>query len=630
MKRDHPFEEVYTPSGLDADQGAWFVGPTLSRRRLSALTIILFVVFGALLLRSADLMIIQGAFWSRIAQRNHTRTIALPAARGEIRDHHGRVLATNTPVFTAIIFPDRLPKEVSDRSALLTSLASIIGVSLDDLASAITNAKGAEYAVVREDLTHEQALPLMATLPNEYASVLFRPERHYVDDDGRAMIGNVIGFTGRVGPDEYQQMRARGYRQDDLIGKQGVERAYEEQLRGINGEIAYDVGADGSIQGEQFQHPPTAGGDITLTIDLELHKRIAQAIARFAHGKNGAVIVEDIPTGALRALVSFPDFSSNSFVGARDSKTIEQLLTDAHRPLYFRAISGQYPPGSTIKPFYATGALSDGAITPATTVNSRGGIRLGDSSFPDWKAGGHGMTDVSKALAESVNTFFYLAMGGYPLRDGQYPRSTGIGVSRMGTILKAFGFMAPTGVDLFGESIGFFPSEQWKQEIKRERWYIGDTYHLAIGQGDLLVTPLQLVSALVRIATGGKAKRPVVVERLTDTRGNVLRQIASDPLSSVDFREQAFATVRAGMRRAVTSGSARQLADLPIAVAGKTGTAQWSSRMPTHSWFIGFGPYEHPQIALAVLVEEGGEGSGPALSIAKEIFQWYAEHPSEL
>lgn len=614
MNRQTPFEEVYTPSGVAPERSALYVGPTLSRRRILVLSILIAAVFALFGLRSFQLTVLEHDAWQRRASRNRTRAIVLPAARGEIRDRNGTILATNTPKFAVVVFPDQLPKNLTDRALALETIGKQLNSDSAELARKLSEASG-DYVVVEDSLTREQALPLMSSLSPAYTSVLFRPEREYLDGNGKMLLGNLLGFTGRVGKIEYAQRAALGYRFDDLLGKQGIEKEYETTLRGSHGELVYEVGADGSIQTEISQTPARAGQDVTLTIDAGLEQRIARAIARFAPGKNGAVVVVDTNTGALRALVSFPDYSPNLFSANSDPKRLASLLSDPRRPLFSRAVSGQYPSGSTIKPFFAIGALSDGIVSATTTIMSRGGIRIADSFFPDWKAGGHGRTNVSTAIAESVNSFFYLIFGGYPLSDGQYPQRKGVGVERMENIAKAFGFGALTGVDVPGEQEGFFPTPLWKQDEKKERWYIGDTYHLAIGQGDLLVTPLQLAVATARVANNGRGYRPFIVESAAELQ----------PLLPTGFTAESFRVVQEAMRKAVTYGSARALADLPIAVAGKTGTAQWHTTRSPHSWFIGYAPYQKPAIALSVIVEEGGEGSGPALSIAKEIFQWYAD-----
>jgi penicillin-binding protein 2 len=282
--------------------------------------------------------------------------------------------------------------------------------------------------------------------------------------------------------------------------------------------------------------------------------------------------------------------------------------------MFPRAVAGEYPSGSTFKPFVAYAALSEGLVDAHSSFVSTGGVRIGQWFFPDWKAGGHGVTDVRKAIAESVNTYFYIIGGGY--ND-----FTGLGVKRIREYAEKFGFGSKMGVDLPSEAPGFLPSKDWKQEAKGERWYVGDTYNLAIGQGDVLVSPLQMATATAKVANGGKDITPRVVEEID---GEPTAPPSVPDIEDLD--ERAMQIVREGMRRTVTVGSARYLQTVPTPVAGKTGTAQTPGDKPTHAWFTGFGPYEDPNITLAVLVENGGGGSEVAVPLARDIFNWWFEN----
>jgi penicillin-binding protein 2 len=315
--------------------------------------------------------------------------------------------------------------------------------------------------------------------------------------------------------------------------------------------------------------------------------------------------------------VSLPPFDSNAFVDGIDPVLYHRLLDDPNLPLIHRAIAGEYPSGSVFKPVVAYAALAEGIISEQTTVMSRGGLSVGPWFFPDWKAGGHGLTDVKKAIADSVNTFFYMVGGGYE-------SMAGLGVDRITSTARLFGFGQKTGISLTGEADGFLPSSAWKEEAKGERWYVGDTYHLAIGQGDLLVTPLQMAVATAMIANDGRRLTPNLIEGVDGYASSYAppKQPEVDPTIHLD----ALRVVREGMRRTVTHGTARSLQDLPFAVAGKTGTAQTPKEGKTHAWFTGFAPSEDPQIAVVVLLEDAGEGSEFATPVARVIFEWWAKH----
>ncbi len=285
-------------------------------------------------------------------------------------------------------------------------------------------------------------------------------------------------------------------------------------------------------------------------------------------------------------------------------------------PLFNRSISGEYPSGSTVKIVVATAALEEKVISENTTVVSTGGLHIGAWTFPDWKPGGHGVVDVRKAIANSVNTFFYYVGGGY--ND-----FVGLGVDRLEKYFKLFGLNEKTGIDLAGERAGFVPSAAWKKEVKGETWYIGDTYHLAIGQGDLTVTPLQVANYTAAVANGGTLYSPRLVKAILDDKNQLIKEVSTKIIRSNLADPNNLRIVREGMRETVTAGSARSLQTVPVPVAGKTGTAQWSSKKYPHAWFAGFAPYDNPQIAIVVLVEEGREGSSVATPIAKEILTWY-------
>ena len=327
-------------------------------------------------------------------------------------------------------------------------------------------------------------------------------------------------------------------------------------------------------------------------------------------------IVMNPNNGELLALVSFPAFDDNDFSGGISQENYSKYINDPDRPLFNRVIAGTYPSGSSIKPAIAAAALQDGLIDAKTSFNSVGGLRVGAWWFPDWQGGGHGITNVTKALAWSVNTFFYYIGGGY----GDF---TGLGIEKMVDYLKKFGFAKKLGIDLPGEVAGFLPSKSWKEKTKGERWYIGDTYNVSIGQGDVLVTPLQIAAMTAAIANGGTLYEPHVVASIVDPITKKIEKIAPKIINS-DFISRAnLEIVGRGMRDCVTSGSCRRLSNLSFFAAGKTGTAQWSSNKDNHAWFTSFAPYENPKIVVTILVEEGVGGDVIAAPIAYEFYQWW-------
>jgi penicillin-binding protein 2 len=412
-------------------------------------------------------------------------------------------------------------------------------------------------------------------------------------------LSHLLGYTGLV----------------DYTGKVGVEKQYDEQLRGEPGILYVEVDARQNPQKEVGVKESIQGEALCLAIDAELQEFIFNTLAE--REARGAVIVMDPRQGAVRALVNYPSFDANVFSQPAHKEAIKNFLQDDSQPLFNRAISGSYSPGSTIKPLLAAAALEEEVITKRTTMLSTGGITIGQWYFPDWKIGGHGVTDVTKAIAESVNTFFYSITGGDESQRG-------MGIKKSVEYLEAFSWGKKTGIDLPAEEDGLLPTPEWKQEVKHERWYVGDTYHLGIGQGDVLATPLQVTAATVGIANGGYLYEPRVAIDCSEDKKEVFLTRAKKrrlPISAGHMK-----TVQVGMRRAVLERSAKRLKSLPIEVAGKTGTAQIGGSEDTHAWFTSWGPYTNPELVITVLLERGGEGDKQAVPVAEEIWSWWGEH----
>ncbi len=461
------------------------------------------------------------------------------------------------------------------------------------------------------DVAYDRAVALEIKLPElSGVSLVTSAKRSYPASAETPSLSHILGYVGSISPEEYANRREFGYRRNDEIGKTGVELTYESEIRGVAGERRIEVDAVGRPRATVGDRAPVDGRDVRLTLDLYLQRAAEAALRRGlqqARVKRGSLAVMDANDGSVLALVSWPAYDDNAFAGRVSSTMYRALAEDENHPLFPRAWAGQFPSGSVIKPLIATAALAEGVITPNTTVNSVGGITVGPWFFPDWAAGGHGLTNVRKAIAMSVNTFFYYIGGGYN-------NFIGLGVDRLTRWMREFGLGNETGLDLPGEAAGHVPSQAWKQETKGERWYIGDTYNLSIGQGDLLVTPIQMSRVTAAIANGGSLVTPHVVAASS----------TADGMSKVGAPASAFATVRQGMRETVTSGSGRRLNSLPFPVAGKTGTAQWRADKPTHAWFTGYAPANDPQVVVTVLLEEGGEGSTYAVPVAGEVLQvWW-------
>lgn len=606
-------ETLFEEEQTTVEGGPVFLGPSLPGSRYVLAVVAASLLVAILLGRAFWMQVVERQSYVAQAEENRLRREVIPAKRGIVRDRNGVVLAENVPSFDLQIIPWYLPQDEETREELLANVGREIGLSLSDIHAAIASSTDpAQRLTLARDVEYERAISLQILIGDDRAlHVVTGNKRRYPLDGEVRSLSHVLGYVGTISREELERTGGR-YRQTDVIGKTGVEASYEATLRGEPGERVHEVDALNRITSLVADRAPVDGTDVTLTIDARLQRAAETALkTQLERSKltRGAVVAMDPRDGSILAAVSWPAYDGNLFSGAVSSTAYAALLANEDHPLLPRAWAGVYPSGSTVKPVIAAAALAEGVITPNTTVQSVGGIRIGSSFFPDWKAGGHGPTNVRRAIAWSVNTFFYHIGGGYQ-------SFIGLGVDRLAEWMRRFGLGSKTGLDVPGENAGFVPTKEWKEEAKHERWYIGDTYNLSIGQGDLLVTPLQVASFTAAVANGGTRVRP-----------HVVRGAAATDTSSV-APSDAVRTVQLGMRDTVVYGSGRALANMPFPVAGKTGTAQWRNDRPNHAWFTSFAPSDRPEIVVTVLIEEGGEGSSVAVPVAREVLQAWASGPT--
>jgi penicillin-binding protein 2 len=628
MKKDLPFQDSlgdvepaskeYTPQPAGLRE---LVTEGKSLRFSPQLVLGLVVLLGLLSFRLADLQVVQGARNRFLAEGNRIRSRENVAPRGAILASGGETLVGNTPSFALELFPAYLPKSKEERERVFSELHGRFGIRVNSDQITSLGFQSTEPIELKSGVTHNEAIAMelkVADLPG--IVVATRPLREYSDPFS---LSHLTGYIGKISRDELEMKRSEGnddFRITSLIGKTGLEQEYEDVLRGVSGKSQVEVDARGRQARTLAETPATPGKNLLTFIDANLSKVAGQALSESikAHGKQaGVALAIDPKTGGILTLVSLPSFDPRSMLSGESAS---KILADPKRPLLNRAISGVYPTGSTIKPVWASAALQEGTITAKTQVVSTGGFSIGDSFFPDWKSGGHGTTNLFKAIAESVNTYFYAVSGG--LQNIQ-----GLGVDRMKKYAENFGIGEETGIDLPSENEGFFPDPDWKQRVKHEPWYPGDTYHLGIGQGDILATPLELLRALTATVNGGELVKPRIVRAIADPDGKVIQEFKKEEGQRVSVDQNNLSLVREAMRQTVVSGSARSLVDLPVPVGGKTGTAQFGTAKRTHAWFFGFAPYDDPQIAVLVLVEGGGEGSAAATPVAKKMFQAFFGNP---
>lgn len=607
-----------------------FLGLAISKKRFFWFGAIIILLFFTTVGRLAYLEIFKGEEYRQLAESNRLRVKPIPAERGIIYDRNLAPLLANIPNFTLNLLPRDLPKDEIQREEVINKISALAQLPTEDIKNKIEEFKNFGYRSIniRDNLDYETAVLLNAAsaeFPGMSVETSSRRQYFFTEPTATSTIittslSHLFGYMGKVNKDDL--ILNPNYLPTDFIGKSGLEKFYEKDLRGTYGKREIEVDAFGKEKNTVSVEAPQAGKNLILAIDLNLQKKLEESLVaelRASGKKKASAVALDPRNGEILALVNLPAYNNNLFSRGISFEDYQKLLVDPNAPMFSRAWAGSFPSGSVIKPIIAAAALSEGLINRQTTFLSSGGLQINTWFFPDWKAGGHGPTNVVKALAESVNTFFYIIGGGYE-------KFTGLGLEKIAEYLKKFGLANTLGIDLPGETAGFIPSREWKEDVKKERWYIGDTYNLSIGQGDLLVTPLQVANYTAIIANGGTSYQPHIVKSIENTETKEKNTIALKIIEKSVLPDFILKIIREGMRATVTAGSAQLLNTLPIPVAGKTGTAQWSSKYSPHAWFTGFAPYNDPQIVLTILIEEGGEGSHVAVPVAREVLGWWAKN----
>lgn len=536
-----------------------------------------------------------------------------PAPRGIIRDRFGNALVTNVPSWSAVLVPRDLPADSDARNAILTRVAALLNEDPEALRARVA-AKDWSVSdrLVLSDALSQEALLALSTEAIPGVRVERSFQRIHADPFAYS---HLVGYTGRVGNTDLASNPS--LHPESVIGRAGIEATYDAFLRGKDGHTTTFWNARGEEQGTAQYEPAAPGAEVRTFIDGGLQEFIYERFTRALRelGRvSGAVVALDPRSGEVRALVSVPSF---------ESAAVAEYLAAAHDPLFNRVLQGSYNPGSTIKPLVGTAALTEGVITPDREIFSAGFIEVPNpydpanpSRFLDNAA--HGWVNIRSALARSSNIYFYEVAGGFEDQRG-------IGIETLKRWWERFGLGAATGIDLPGEQGGLLPDPDWKEDERDEPWRVGDTYHVAIGQGDLLVTPLGLLNSIAAIGNGGTLWRPRVVRSVVE--GNDV-EFTNEPEALHDLTGEiagALPEIREGMRDVVRQayGTARSLSELPFGVAAKTGTAQVEGNTKLNAFFVGYAPAENPELALLVLVEDAKEGSLNTVPVARDIFLWY-------
>ena len=556
--------------------------------------------------------------YASLAQGNRVKLSALTPIRGLIYDRNGQVLAENNPSYSL----ELIPEQINDLTLTIEALSKILPISEKDIK---------KFHKKRKQNKRFSSIPIRSRLNStEVASfavkrhlfpgveIQARPLRHYPYPE---LTSHLVGYVGAINERELKKIDPVNYRASRHIGKTGLEKTYETELHGSVGYQQTENTAQGRSIKVLRNSPPLSGTDLHLHIDIQL-----QQVAYDAFGdRTGSIIAVDTQTGAIRALISKPGFNSNLFVRGIDQASYSELQNSTKRPLFNRALRGQYPPGSTLKPFMGLAGLESNVISSSQKIFCPGYYQLPKQThkYRDWKKNGHGSMNVHDSIVQSCDVYFYILA--HQLK-----------IDRIHDFLSKFGFGKKTGLDIIGEKSGLLPSTAWKKRAKNQVWYPGETLISGIGQGFNLTTPLQLAHATAVLANKGYAFKPSVVARLND---KIIKPVTSENTSIILSTPQHWNTIINAMHDVVEGarGTAKRIKTDAFTIAGKTGTAQVftvkqdekydeenvAEHLKDHALFISFAPAEKPQLAIAVIVENGGHGGSVAAPIARAIFDHY-------
>ncbi len=590
------------------------------RRRARLLYLVLAVAFLTLISRLVFLQLVQGERYTFLSENNRIRIKRVPGTRGMIFDRQGQLLVDSRPSFDLIF----VPEDSESPEATLRLLARYLRRDEGEILKTFEENKSRaafDELVIGRDIEWSEIVAVEAhqlDLPG--VSLRARPRRSYVDGP---MAAHVLGYLGEINQKQLKILKEQGYVIGDEIGQYGLERRWEELLRGQSGGQQVEVDALGRRVRVLHEVTDVPGYTVHLTLDRQLQETAYEALK----GKQGTIVALDVRNGAILVLASTPAFDPNAFARGIKSEEWSGLIKDQLRPLSNRAIQGQYPPGSTFKIIMSIAGLEEGVIQPESSIQDPGFYTFGNRSFRDWKKGGHGTVNLHKAIVESCDTYFY-QLG---------PK---LGVDRIAKWARAFGLGEKTGVVLDDEKGGTIPDTEWKRKRFRQPWFPGETVSVAIGQGYVTVTPLQLANMMAAVANGGKLYRPYLVNKVESVDGATVREYGPELIRTIELKPDTLKRVHEALADVVngaggTGGAARSQL---LTIAGKTGTAQvvemkggyvkteqltYFNR--DHAWFVSYAPVDNPQIAIAVLVEHGGHGGDAAAPMAKKVFEKFIE-----
>jgi len=592
------------------------------RVRLAIASGFVLFMFFLLFVRFFYLQVVKHDYYTTLAEANRISIVPIVPSRGIIVDRNGVLLANNYSAYTLEI----TPRKVEDVEALIDDLATVVEITAKDrrrFRKLIEESKSFESLPIRNRLSDEEIARFAA---NRYrfpgVEINARLFRQYPQGE---LFSHVVGHIGRINPHEIEQLEEKGldanYRGTDYIGKVGLEQSYETNLHGTTGVEEVEVDAGGRAVRTLSRSAPVSGNNLVLNLDAGLQEVVYRAFGEY----RGALVAIDPNTGGVLAFVSKPGFDPNLFVDGIDPQNWKELNESIDRPMVNRALAGTYPPGSTFKPYMALAALTYGKRRPEQTISDPGGFNFGGHFFRDDKVGGHGMVDMYKSLVVSCDTYYYML-------------ANDLGIDNISTFMQQFGFGSRTDIDITGESRGILPSQKWKMDRFRQKWYAGETISVGIGQGYNSYTPLQLAQAIATLANDGVMYKPHIVNYVEDIVTRKRTVVEPQPARTIDLKPEYLAIVKNALVGVNKEGTgARAFAGAPYVSAGKTGTAQVvaikqgekyvesrvAERHRDHALFIAYAPADKPKLAIAVLVENAGFGARAAAPIARQVFDYY-------
>jgi len=592
-------------------------GIEVFQRRYKPFLIAVLIGFLFLVLRTWHLQIIRGEEFSRLSKHNRIRIREIPASRGMILDRRGRIVVDNRPSFDVFL----VQEDIGDMEKTAEFLHRLLKITPKELGKRLeANKDRPPFKPVRiQSDIGRLHLALLEThkldLPGLIVDVC--PRRAYAYRD----IGShLLGHLGEIDSDELRQSQFREYQMGDLIGKYGVEQQWEPFLKGLDGGRQVEVDAMGRelkvLQGVE----PQPGNNVFLTIDLDLQMTCENLL----RGKEGAIVAMNPQNGKILAMVSHPSFSPSLFADGINHEDWETLVQNPFHPLQNRTIQGQYAPGSVFKVITAAAGLEEGVISPQEILSCTGSYRFGNRTYRCWRKGGHGKVNLHRAIVESCDVYFY--------QVGQR-----LGIDTLAKYAKGFGLGKATKISLSDEKPGLIPCSEWKKKVYDEVWYEGETLSCAIGQGYILVTPLQLLNVSSAIANGGILYLPQLVERIERANGKVVKSYQPIPRGKIPLSQENLLIIREALYGVVNEdrGTGRVARIKGVTVSGKTGTAQVirlkeevkEEETPyehrDHAWFVAYAPMDNPVISVVVLVEHGGHGASASAPIARRIIHKY-------